>query len=273
MNKIKSSFIILSVFLFISFCGLTPVFSQEEKPDTTQVTPIHFDSITIENNAYKVGEKLTFSVDYGPIRAGTAIMSVPDTVTLNGRPCYHIVSKALSSESFSIFFKVEDIIESFVDKKGLFSWKIDKHINEGRFHRNEMYEFDYAKNCAYAKNDTILISEVMQDALSALYYVRIQNLKIGTHINLPHFVNGKIHNLEVKVRKREKIKVKAGIFDTILVEPMMTGIGVFKHGGRIKVWLTNDEKKMPVKMTTKIYLGSIGLGSIGANLVSYEGTD
>ena len=200
-------------------------------------------------------------------------MSVIDTIVFRGRSCYHLVSKALSSESFSIFFKVEDIIESFVDRQGLFSWKIDKHINEGRFHRDEMYEFDYAKNSAYAKNDTIPISGVMQDALSALYYVRTQNLKIGTHINLPHFVNGKIHNLEVKVKKREKIKVKAGIFDTILVEPMMTGIGVFKQGGQIKVWLTNDEKKMPVKMTTKIYLGSIGLGSIGANLVSYEGTD
>ena len=53
----------------------------------------------------------------------------------------------------------------------------------------------------------------------------------------------------------------------------MSDIGIFKHGGQIRVWLTDDEKKMPVKMTTKIYLGPIGLGSIGANLVKYEGVN
>lgn len=273
MSKVKNHFILVSAVAFTIMCGTDTMLSQEAKPDSVTTIPINYDSITIENNAYKVGEKLTFSVDYGPIQAGTAILSVPDTAVINGRTCYHIVSKALSSESFSIFFKVEDIIESFVDKQGLYSWRIKKHINEGRFHKDELYEFDYAANIAYSEEDTTAIFQIMQDALSALYYIRVQDLKIGMSINLSHFDNGKVHKLEVKVKKREKIKVKAGIFDTILVEPIMSGIGVFKHGGQIKVWLTNDKKKMPVRMTTKVYLGSIGLGSIGANLIKYEGTD
>lgn len=272
MNYIRFYCTVIIVVYFTGLSFVSPVFSQEQNPDTVAVTPINLDDIIVENNAFSVGEKLTFSVDYGPIQAGTAIMSVEDTTTIRGRSCYHITSKAFSSNSFSVFFKVEDIIESFIDTRGIFSARIEKHIHEGSFNKDEWYEFNYPENKAYSEKDTVLIPAVMQDALSALYYLRTQELKVGKSIKLSHFDNGKIHKLEVKVLKRETIKVKAGIFRTILVEPMMTGIGVFKHGGQIRVWLTNDKKKMPVKMTTKIYLGSIGLGSIGANLTSYEGT-
>ena len=270
--------VLISIYLIIGFSKGSLTFGQSGnsdiiRSDTTGYVYINIDTIEVKNNAFKVGEKLTFSIDYGPINAGMATISLTDTVNYRNRKCYKIVSEAFSSKSFSMFFKVEDKMESLMNSRGIFSWRIDKNINEGRYHRNETYELDYLNNVAYSKNDSVKLTHIVQDALSSLFYIRTQPLKIGTSFMLPHFDNGKFYELEIRIVKREKIKVKAGIFDTILVEPLLSSVGVFKHGGHIKVWLTNDEKKMPVKMTTKIKLGSIGLGEIGSNLVKYEGVD
>jgi hypothetical protein len=247
--------------------------ANNDKNDTTKYIPIDVEQINVENKAFNIGEKLTFSIDYGPIQAGVATMSVVDTINFKNRKCYQVVSEASSSKSFSIIFKVEDRIESIIDSKGIFSWKIKKHLHEGNYDSDNYYEFDYKNNIAFSDKDTVKISQIFQDALSSLFYLRTQKLEIGKALNVPHFDNGKIYNLEIKVLKKEKIKVKTGIYETILVEPLMKSIGVFKHGGNIRVWVTNDERKMPVKMTTKIYLGSIGLGNIGANLIEHKGFD
>ena len=50
--------------------------------------------------------------------------------------------------------------------------------------------------------------------------------------------------------KKETIDVEAGTFDCVVVEPLSQSVGVFKHEGRLKVWLTDDRIKLPVLMVT-----------------------
>jgi hypothetical protein len=119
-------------------------------------------------------------------------MSVVDTINFKNRKCYQVVSEASSSKSFSIIFKVEDRIESIIDSKGIFSWKIKKHLHEGNYDSDNYYEFDYKNNIAFSDKDTVKISQIFQDALSSLFYLRTQKLEIGKALNVPHFDNGNI---------------------------------------------------------------------------------
>ena len=116
-----------------------------------------------------------------------------------------------------------------------------------------------------SKGDTIHIPPFVQDALSALYFVRTQPLHVGDTFRIPHFDNGNLYDLAVIVHKKEKIKVPAGTFQTILVEPLMASEGIFKRKGKLNIWMTDDERRIPVKMTSKI-----AIGSIGANLARIE---
>jgi len=43
----------------------------------------------------------------------------------------------------------------------------------------------------------------------------------------------------------------------ILQPSLREDAGIFKAKGKLKVWVTNDDKKMPVKMKSKIPVGSI----------------
>lgn len=219
----------------------------------------------IDNIAFGVGEKFTFDINYGFINAGTATMEVVNLIEYNERPCYQIVSRALSNSFFSTFYKVEDRVESIIDAVGIYSWRFEKNLSEGSYKADRMYEFDPFKKLVYYQKDTIETPSAMQDALSALYFVRTQNLKVGQSVFLDNFTDGKLYPLEVKILEQETITVEAGTFDCLVLEPLTKSVGVFKHEGRLKVWVTNDRLKMPVLMKSKILVGSVS-----AELIDYQ---
>jgi hypothetical protein len=226
----------------------------------------------VPNQAFGVGERFVFSVGWEFVNAGTAVMEIQDIVKFKGNKCYHIISTAKSNKFFSVFFKVEDKVESYMDVHGLYSWRYDKHLREGSFKADVSMYFDQENHLAIYNEgkDTFEVAEYAQDVLSAFYFVRTQNLIVGNSIFVPNHTDRKNYPLEVKVLKKERIKVTAGEFDCILVEPILQTPGIFEQKGSLKVWLTDDQVKMPVLMKSKVVIGSIAtelieykLGEVG----------
>jgi hypothetical protein len=213
----------------------------------------------ITNRAFGVGERLVFSVGWEFINAGKAVMEIPDIVRLDGRKCYHLVSTAKSNSVFSVFFKVDDKVESFMDVHGLYSLRYDKHLREGKFRSDVSMVFDQEKHLAIydAGKDTFQVADYVQDVLSAFYFVRTQELAVGQSLFVENHTDKKNYPLEVKVLRREKVKVQAGEFQCLVVEPILQTAGIFEQKGTLTVWLTDDEVKMPVLMKSKVVIGSI----------------
>ena len=221
----------------------------------------------ITNRAFGPGERLEFSVGYGVIKAGTAVMEIPDMVKLSGNKCFHLVSTAQSNKVFSVFFKVEDQVESFMDAYGLYSLRYDKHLREGKFKSDVSMTFNQENHLALYNSgkDTFQVPEYVQDVLSAFYFVRTQDLQVGKSILVDNHTDKKTYPLEVKVLRKEKVKVEAGEFNCLVVEPLLKTPGIFEQKGKLTVWLTDDEAKMPVLMKSKVIIGSIS-----TELVSYK---
>ncbi|OQX82904.1 hypothetical protein B6D60_11405 [candidate division KSB1 bacterium 4484_87] len=212
----------------------------------------------IPNNAFDVKEKLTFIIRYGPIKAGTAIMSIPRVVKKMGRKCYKIQTEAKSSAFFSAFFKVRDKVISYMDAKGLFSWGFEKHLREGKYHSDRFVVYDQYHGWAVTnKKDSLRIPPCVHDILTSFYFIRTQKLEVGKSLFLDNHADNKLYPLEIKVHKKERIRVKAGTFNCIVVEPILRAEGLFKSKGRLLVWLTDDERKIPVQMKSKILIGYI----------------
>ncbi|HEX9911968.1 MAG TPA: DUF3108 domain-containing protein [candidate division Zixibacteria bacterium] len=228
--------------------------------DTLSV-PIMKDTLKTErkvtNLSFGVGEKLEFKVRWGPIKAGNATMEITEIIEFQGKKCFRVVSTAGSSKFFSAFFKVRDRVESFIDKEGLYSLHFEKHIREGKFKADKFVDFDQQNHLAIAGNDTIPVPPFVQDVLSALYYVRTQQLEVGKSLFVDNHTDKKNYPLEVKVLKKERVEVDAGTFDCLVVQPILQAAGVFEQKGTLTVWLTDDQKKMPVQMKSKVAIGSI----------------
>lgn len=228
------------------------------------------DSISLDrivpNVAFKQGEYLKFVIRYGPVKAGFAYMEIPDVIDVHGRPSFRVISRAESNNFFSTFYKVRDKVESLIDTSGIFTWRFEKQLREGKFEADIINYFDQKNQRVFTRKDTFDVPVYVQDVLSALYFIRTQKLVVGESISVDNFSDGKKYPLEVKVLKQEKIRVKAGKFSCFVIEPILKSTGLFQQKGRLTVWMTKDPTHMPVQMKTEIVVGSII-----AELMEYKG--
>lgn len=224
---------------------------------------------TIENNSFDVGERLTFDVKYGFVTAGIAEMYIPSMRKIAGRDVYHVTFKVNSLPGFDPFYKVRDKYETYIDSEGLFPWRFEQHIREGGFSMDFSAFFDQRKGKVKTSDGSYDIPLYVNDIVSAFYYFRTQdfsNLQVGESIRLENFYRDTVYPLDVKYLGKETVQVEAGEFECIMVEPIIVAGGLFKSEGNIIVWLSDDELKIPVKVKTKILIGSID-----AELTAYEG--
>ncbi|MFZ4620268.1 MAG: DUF3108 domain-containing protein [Bacteroidota bacterium] len=223
----------------------------------------------VNQKAFTVGEKLLFNVNYGIITAGYAEMAIPSMEHVLGNPTYKVQFNVRSTPTFDFFFEVRDRYETYLDSAGIFPWRFEQHIKEGKFTRDYTAVFDQKNHKAKSGDQEYDIPPQVHDIMSAFYYARTidySNFKVGQRVNLQNFYKGKSNPLDIKYLGKQKISVKAGTFNCIIVEPMVKEGGLFKSDGRILIWLSDDERKIPVKVNTKVIIGSID-----AELKEYSG--
>ena len=222
----------------------------------------------IVNKAFGYGEKLLFSVNYGFINAGSASLEIDTIIDVRGHDCFRIVSRARSNSFFSKFFRVDDRVATYVDSEGIYPLYFEKHLREGKFKTDRWVRFDQKNRMAVeSKGDTTLTPAFVQDVLSAMYYVRTLPLEVGKSVFIDNYADRKNYPLEVRVLKKERKKVDAGEFDCLVVEPLLQeGSGIFANRGKLTVWLSDDQYRLPVFMRSKV----IFIGSISAELKSYK---
>lgn len=199
-------------------------------------------------------------MQYGPVKAGSAWLEVPEAKEFNGRPVLALVARAESNTFFSRFYKVRNRIESLWDRDGLYSVRYAENRREGGYKTKSEIQFDYEKNEArYGDGKSFPISPHVQDALSSFYYTRTQALPLGGSIFFDYHASRKSQPLEVKVLGREKVQTPAGAFNCIAIEPILKAGGIFKNKGRLVIWITDDDRRMPVMMKSKVAIGSISV--------------
>jgi Protein of unknown function (DUF3108) len=212
--------------------------------------------------ALNIPEKLTYDLTWTGIKGGTATQEIIDEGA-----SVRVVSTARSSDWISVFFPVEDRIESILNKVAPPLIGLPQHyqmkVSEGSHKRDKELTFDHKIGKAYyidhrnGEKATIDILPNTYDAYSSFYYLRSLNLEVGKSVFVSMLDNKKLWNVEVQVVKKEKLNTILGEVNTIQVRPIMKSEGIFDRKGAIDIWLTDDERRIPVKMKTKIKIGSI----------------
>ena len=221
---------------------------------------------------FEIGERLVFKLRYGFIAAGQAEMKVLALKNNGFGHYYHIQSTARSSRSFDWFYKVRDVVNSYMDAKRLYSIHFEKLLREGGYKADTFVDYVYQDSVARVKflryKDGMKIKKKeayevkisptgVFDALSAFYYIRTLDLNGVDTVFVPTHEKLKVYNLPVIISGPEIVKVKAGKFRCWRLVPALLEEGIFKHEGKINIWLTDDGLKIPVKMTTKVIVGHI----------------
>jgi len=215
---------------------------------------------------YKMGERLVYEVSYMGIPAGEAVMEVHEKTKIKGRDTIHIISTVESNAFVSFFYPVKDRIESFIDSEKFYSHYIKVKQRQGRKRREKVIDFDQVQHRAVLikkdkgelKEETFDIPPKVQDSLSALYFFRMhQDLSAGESVFIDVHESRKNWKLQIKILGKEELTTALGTFNTIKAKAIVRYEGVFMDKGDVTLWLTDDEKHIPVFIKTKIKIGHI----------------
>jgi hypothetical protein len=225
---------------------------------------------------FQPGERLTFELRWAFVRAGEVVLEVRPTTTFESLPARHFTVNARTTRFVDNFYKVRDTITSFCDLSMTRSLHYHKQGQEGTDSGETFIDFDWNESTARHRNlerarDPIPVEPSTFDPLSIFYHFRTLDLENGKELTAS-VTDGKKHVLgQARVIDRQTVTVKAGTFDTFLVEPELKDVGgVFKKSpdAKLQIWVTADEYKVPVMIRSKV-----AVGHFTAELVSAEGVN
>jgi Protein of unknown function (DUF3108) len=213
--------------------------------------------------AFPIPERLEFELSYTGITAGHAVQEVMQDGTE-----IHLVSTARSADWLRFFFPVDDRIESFLTSGSppLFIglprlYQERKH--EGKTITNREARFDRQKlevttiDHRNKSEKQQAITKRTYDTLSSFFYFRTIPLQVGMSYFIDIYDCNRLWNTEVKVLRREELVTPLGRFKTIVIHPLLKSEGIFARTGDLFIWLTDDDRRIPVQMKSKVVVGSI----------------
>ncbi|MBN2124725.1 MAG: DUF3108 domain-containing protein [Deltaproteobacteria bacterium] len=219
------------------------------------------------------GEKLTFEVRWAFVTAGEAVLEILPPEEFQGVKSYHFVMTSRTTPFIDLFYKVRDRIESYTDT-GMARSLLYKKTKRGRREKDIVVTLDWEKGeTLYASAgeqwDPVPLLPGAFDPLSVFYAFRTHELKEGAEIREAVTDGKKCVMGRAKVLGRERIRIRDREYDTFLVEPGLEDVGgVFEksEGARVRIWVTADDRRIPVRFESEVLVGSFV-----AELVSAEG--
>lgn len=213
-------------------------------------------------------------ITYAHVLAGRASVSVGADPA--EAPVLRFVALARSQGFFAWLFRfrVDDRTEARFDPAGGCSLGIEKRLREGRASRDQVVRIDPTTGAAEVedaklKQRSFRLAPCTLDVLSAFYATRIRGVPEGGRLELAVFDNGKHYRLGIRHLGRERLDLPAPFgrrYPTVVIEPQLVeGTGLFVKQGRLKIWLTDDARRVPVRMRSKV-----AIGSVSADLERYE---
>jgi hypothetical protein len=177
-----------------------------------------------------------------------------------------VYGTADSTGFVSLLYTVRDRFESSFDPKTFCTSHLLKHTEEGFRRRETNIHFDYAHGKAALDEKNLKSGESKHveneipscatDVLTAVYYVGTLPLQPGMTYTFPLNDGNITQTVEVRAEAREQVKVPAGTFRTIRVQPTASS-GVLKDRGKVWIWFSDDAARIPVQMRARMFWGTL----------------
>lgn len=218
----------------------------------------------------RIGERHEYEVTYLGVAAGKFVIETLPPKSVSGRKVFHVKATAESSSVFSLFYRLNDTIETFIDSEGLFSHKFHLRLDESKQQRDAIELQDQEKLQTFywnrwhhverGKEETkqfAPIEPLAQDSLSALTYMRFIDLPIGKTLTYPLISEARNSEIVVEVVRREELGSPMGRVRTIVVKPAVRFRGVLTQSGDSYIWITDDDRRVIVQLQAQVKIGSV----------------
>ena len=216
---------------------------------------------------YAAGEVLTFDLAWLKVLGGKGTMKIAPVEGDASR--FRITSEVASNEGISRFYRVRDFIESIVARDTFSTLRYEKRLRERKRVKDVVTIVDAARGIATRRGEEIAVPTPVYDPVSIIYYIRRLELTPGSSLAVKILSDRRVYDTEIVVLRRETVTVAAGTFRTIVVEPRLGKPAGEERNpeGQMQVWLSDDERRLPVRIRTQLRTGVItaSLRSVGSS--------
>ncbi len=217
----------------------------------------------VKNESFQAGEHFEYKVKFGILTIGTANVDVDEKIyTVNNRPCYKINVLGRTAGITDIF-RVKNTYRSYVDTLAILPQKFIYSAREREYKRDQSFSFDHAGNkvTRFEKEEATnyKVPDNIQDVISGYYFLRtidFSRLQSGQVISTPLFFDDDLYNMTVKYNGTGKINTRFGKINVIKLNPVLPKNKLFEGENAIRVWVSNDKNRVPVKIEVDFSVGT-----------------
>jgi hypothetical protein len=239
--------------LVVLACASRPIAAQA----VTQAGTTNPSTAAVLAVPFATGEHLEYDVKFGFLHVGSGSMEVAGIDSVRGRAAWHTVFQVRGG---TLFYKVNDRLESWIDVTNLVSLRHWQELSEGRRERERKFEIIAERGVVVeeGKSEVPTVAAPLDDG-AFLYFVRTIPLEVGKTYEFDRYFRPDRNPVTIRVLRREHIEVPAGEFDAIVVQPIIKTKGIFSEGGHAEVWLSDDSNRIMLQMKSKLPFGSLNL--------------
>jgi hypothetical protein len=209
---------------------------------------------------FGTGERMEYDVKFGVLKVGKAHMEVVALDNLRGRPAWHT---AFWVQGGNFMYRVNDVYESWMDAETLSSLRFVQELEEGGKDTERRFEI-YPERAVFIQTskkppkEEKSVSQPLDDG-SFLYFIRTIPLEVGQTYDFDRYFRPDRNPVRIKVVRREKIKVPAGTFNAIVLQPVIKTKGIFSENGHAEIWLSDDDRHIMLQLKSQLSFGSLNL--------------
>ena len=226
--------------------------------------------VSAQQGPFRGGEKLTYDVRWSAtlarLTAGTVTLEVTESSTAQETPAYSVVGEARLTPALSALYSLYYRAETLVDARTLLPSQASIHSEEGSRHRTKLTRFDHGAQRAEfeMRTATVVTSELtvprgVQDALSAFYLLRAMPWETGESFSIPVSDSGKVYTIHVLMGDPEPVETALESMPTLQASLQVVEEGQGPVDRRMDLWVSDDARRLPVKVEIDLPVGSFVL--------------
>jgi len=208
---------------------------------------------------FSVGETLSYSAKLGMLTLGSGTLEVAGIDSLRGMETFRFRFRL---QGKTMFYSLDDVLESWVSTTDFNSHRFVQDFVENEKPKHRIFEIfpDSGFYRESGRDTTLATPEDPLDDAAFFYFVRITPLEVGKKYVFDRYFKKDKNPVTIQVVKREKMDLPDGTkVQCLVLHPIIDTKGLFSKRSDTRIWLTDDERRLPVQIRTKFPFGTITL--------------
>lgn len=219
---------------------------------------------------FQIGDEAEYSVLFGPVRFGRMHLRAEARDTIRGTPAYRL---AMEMKGEIPVYRLDDRTVSWLATAPYRSLRFEEVLRQGSYRRHRRWELDH-ENLTATREDWDVEAEAYRphrrqrdlpippgalDEISYLFLIRALPLEVGRTYEFNRHFEEDANPVVVQVLRRERIRVPAGSFETIVVRPIIKTDGLFSEDGEAEVFISDDDRRLVVQIKSRMRRGAVNM--------------